>query len=134
MDTTGRNTLKKAERLYMKRDIEELFSGKKDSFSVFPMRVVFMKTAKTENNETEPVRILTSVSKRKFKRAVKRNRVKRQIREAYRKNKHELTEYVSDKDFNIAIAFIWLASELKESNYIENKMIEILNILKERLC
>lgn len=41
--------------------------------------------------------ILISVSKRRFKRAVKRNRVKRQIREAYRVNKHELLNVLAEK-------------------------------------
>ena len=57
--------------------------GVSKSFSIFPIRVVYMPVEQGE----APASILISVSKRRFKRAVKRNRVKRQIREAYRKNK-----------------------------------------------
>ena len=60
--------------------------GVSKSFSIFPIRVVYMPVEQGE----APVSILISVSKRRFKRAVKRNRVKRQIREAYRKNKELL--------------------------------------------
>ena len=56
--------------------------GVSKSFSIFPIRVVYMPVEQGE----APASILISVSKRRFKRAVKRNRVKRQIREAYRKN------------------------------------------------
>ena len=52
--------------------------GVSKSFSIFPIRVVYMPVEQGE----APASILISVSKRRFKRAVKRNRVKRQIREA----------------------------------------------------
>ena len=62
--------------------------GVSKSFSIFPIRVVYMPVEQGE----VPASILISVSKRRFKRAVKRNRVKRQIREAYRKNKSLLVD------------------------------------------
>lgn len=74
------NTLRKSERLDKKKVIEKMFAGGSRSFSVFPLRVVYLPVEELE----APVSILVSVSKRRFKRAVKRNRVKRQIREAYR--------------------------------------------------
>ena len=80
------NTLRKSERLDKKKVIEKMFAGGSRSFSVFPLRVVYLPVEELE----APVSILVSVSKRRFKRAVKRNRVKRQIREAYRMNKHGL--------------------------------------------
>lgn len=131
MDNSKGFTLPKSERLYMKKDIEELFSGKNESFSVFPIRVVFMKVPKDEN--IPPVRILISVSKRKFKRAVKRNKVKRQIRESYRKNKQILINHLIDSNNNIVIGFIWIANELKETCTVEKSIYDILNTLKDRL-
>ena len=71
------NTLHKSERLDKKKVIDKMFSGGARSFSVFPLRVVYLPVEELE----APVSILVSVSKRRFKRAVKRNRVKRQIRE-----------------------------------------------------
>ena len=86
------NTLHKSERLDKKKVIDKMFSGGARSFSVFPLRVVYLPVEELE----APVSILVSVSKRRFKRAVKRNRVKRQIREAYRKNKHGLLQTLQD--------------------------------------
>ena len=77
----GIYTLCKAERLNSKILIGKMFEGGvSKSFSIFPIRVVYMPVEQGE----APASILISVSKRRFKRAVKRNRVKRQIREAYR--------------------------------------------------
>ena len=77
------NTLHKVERLDKKKIIEKMFAGGSRSFSVFPLRVVYLPVEELEADAS----ILISVSKRRFKRAVKRNRVKRQIREAYRGRK-----------------------------------------------
>ena len=87
------NTLRKSERLDKKKVIEKMFAGGSRSFSVFPLRVVYLPVEELE----APVSILVSVSKRRFKRAVKRNRVKRQIREAYRMNKHGLLAVLTEK-------------------------------------
>lgn len=131
MEDIRRLTLPKSERLYLKKEIEELFSGKQESFSIFPIRVVFQKTEK--RNDIPPVRILVSVSKRKFKRAVKRNRVKRQLREAYRKNKFILGDYIAEKDFGLNIGFVWLASDLKTSKTVEERMTAVLQAIMERI-
>ena len=74
----GIYTLCKAERLNSKILIGKMFEGGvSKSFSIFPIRVVYMPVEQGE----APASILISVSKRRFKRAVKRNRVKRQIRD-----------------------------------------------------
>ena len=112
------NTLRKPERLNRKKIIEKMFAGGSRSFSVFPLRVVYLSVEELES----PASILVSVSKRRFKRAVKRNRVKRQIREAYRMNKHELLRVLEEKQCRLAIAFIYLSDQLVESSVIENRM------------
>ncbi len=73
------NTLRKSERLDKKKVIEKMFAGGSRSFSVFPLRVVYLPVEELEVSAS----ILISVSKRRFKRAVKRNRVKRQIGRAH---------------------------------------------------
>lgn len=112
------NTLRKPERLNRKKIIEKMFAGGSRSFSVFPLRVVYLSVEELE----APASILVSVSKRRFKRAVKRNRVERQIREAYRMNKHELLRVLEEKQCRLAIAFIYLSDQLVESSVIENRM------------
>ena len=79
------NTLPKKERLCGKTSISMLLA--KGKFSNVPgMRFIFRKET---GNEAD--RIMVSVPKKLFKRAVKRNLLKRRIRESYRKQKHNLT-------------------------------------------
>ena len=92
--------------------------GVSKSFSIFPIRVVYMPVEQGE----APASILISVSKRRFKRAVKRNRVKRQIREAYRKNKSLLVDELQRREQRLAVAFIYLSDELVATAELEEKM------------
>ena len=122
-------TLRKAERIHSKTIVDQMFTGGiSKSFSVFPLRVVYMPVQEQE----APVSILVSVSKRRFKRAVKRNRVKRQIREAYRKNKQELLHFFDQQERQLAIAFIYLSDELVPSAVIEEKMKVLLARMLEK--
>ena len=83
-----RYTLSKEERLSWKRYIDLLFA-KGQSFVAFPLRVVYLAV---EEETLAPVSILVSVPKKKFRRAVKRNLIKRQVREAYRVRKYDLID------------------------------------------
>ena len=123
------NTLRKSERLDKKKVIEKMFAGGSRSFSVFPLRVVYLPVEELE----APVSILVSVSKRRFKRAVKRNRVKRQIREAYRKNKSLLVDELQRREQRLAVAFIYLSDELTATAELEEKMKIALSRISEKL-
>lgn len=126
----GIYTLCKAERLNRKILIGKMFEGgASKSFSIFPIRVVYMPVDEGE----APVSILVSVSKRRFKRAVERNRVKRQIREAYRRNKHLLTDGVSGRGKHLAVAFIYLSDEPVVTAQLEEKMRIALLRISEKL-
>lgn len=123
------NTLRKPERLDKKKIIEKMFAGGARSFSVFPLRVVYLPVEELE----APASILVSVSKRRFKRAVKRNRVKRQIREAYRVNKHVLLKVLDENHSRLAIAFIYLSDQLVESSLIEDRIKTALARIAEKV-
>lgn len=123
------NTLCKAERLNSKILIEKMFAGGSKSFSIFPLRVVYMPL---EEQSAVAASILISVPKKRFKRAVKRNRVKRQIREAYRLNKHALCQVLLDKQQSLAISFIYLSDQLVPSAEIEEKMKSLLTRIAEK--
>lgn len=124
------NTLHKVERLDKKKIIEKMFAGGSRSFSVFPLRVVYLPVEELEADAS----ILISVSKRRFKRAVKRNRVKRQIREAYRVNKHELLNILVERKCRLAIVFIYLSDQLVESSIIEDRMRIALVRITEKMA
>ena len=123
------NTLCKAERLDKKKIIEKLFAGGARSFSAFPLRVVFLPVEELEAQAA----ILVSVSKRRFKRAVKRTRVKRAIREAYRTQKHALLEALADRNLRMAIAFIYLSDDLADIALVEERMKGALMRIIENL-
>ena len=126
-----RYTLTKSERLCSKTMIERLFAGGNSSFPAYPLRVVYMWLPPTEG--TADVSILISVPKKRFKRAVKRNLVKRQVREAYRKNKHLLLDALASRNKRLIIAFIWLDNHIHSSAEVEEKVKKLLFHIVERL-
>ena len=120
-------TFSKRERIVSRKLIEQLFSrGSSRSTSAYPLRVVYMERERDE----VPVQMMVSVSKRHFKRAVKRNRVKRQVREAYRHHKQLLIEKIPE-DKSLAIAFIWLSDELCDSRQVEKSVRRLLEKVAE---
>ena len=130
MTTQTALTFHKVERLCSKRVIENLFNGGNKSMSAFPLRAVYMP-AKTDDLSA-PVTILISVSKRRFKHAVQRNRVKRQLREAYRKHKHILYDALATQPgVRMAVAFIWLSDRLYPSAEVETCMVRLLSRIAE---
>ena len=128
-----RYTLAKAERLCSKKLIERLFSGGNNSFPAFPLRVVYMWFSSEEG--TADVSMMISVPKKRFKHAVKRNRVKRQVREAYRLNKHILLDAMkaSEENRRLVLAFIWLDNQLHSTSEINYKVKKLLNHIAEGL-
>lgn len=133
MSSLSALTLCKNERISGRTLVEKLFNGgSSHAMSAFPLRMVYMVT---ERKDDAIAKILISVPKRHFKRAVKRNRVKRQVREAFRNNKSILANaFVGRENESVAIAFIWLADELYNSNEVEHKVKNLLQRLSERIC
>jgi ribonuclease P protein component len=125
-------TLSKKERLNSKTLIDRLFAGGSKSFPAFPLRVVYMPIEPTEE-DAPAASILISVPKKRFKRAVKRNLVKRQVREAYRKNKHLLLDALASKNKRLVLAFIWLDNNIHSSAEVEEKVKKLLFHIVERL-
>ena len=125
-------TLSKKERLNSKALIDRLFAGGSKSFPAFPLRVVYMPIEPAEE-DAPAASILISVPKKRFKRAVKRNLVKRQVREAYRKNKHLLLDALASKNKRLVLAFIWLDNNIHSSAEVEEKVKKLLFHIVERL-
>lgn len=129
-----KNTLCKEERLHGRDAVEKLFkdAGSR-SMVAFPVRVVYV-LAPPQADTCVNTRMLVSVPKRQFKRAVKRNRVKRQVREAYRKHKHGLIEAVSRiGEQHLSLAFVWLDSKLYDTSVVEKKVEKLLLRIEEKL-
>lgn len=101
--------------------------------SAYPLRVVFMPVASTET--PSPAIVLVSVSKRHFKLAVNRNRVKRQVREAYRRHKHLLNAALERQpECHLLLAFLWLSDRLYSSAEVDRHVKHLLTRISERFA
>lgn len=125
-------TFRREERLRGEALIERLFHREGSrSMAAFPLRMVYMKTA-SDGAGALP-QVLISVPKRCLKHAVDRNRVKRQVREAYRRNRYRLVESLGgDGVRGLLIAFIWLDDKLWSTAEVERKVCNLLQRLSEK--
>ena len=107
-------SFRKEERLYKKKQIQELFD-KGSSFYLFPFKIIVLP----HPDATHPVhQVLISVSSKNFRRAVDRNLIKRRIREAYRLQKAKLR-----KNPKLTIAFLYTAKEILPFEEIGRKLL-----------
>ncbi|OYT17208.1 MAG: ribonuclease P protein component [Bacteroidetes bacterium 4572_77] len=114
------NTLPKSESLKSKTLIRLLFQKGNADF-VFPFKTLHTEIVSAPENNPRAL-LLISVGKRKIRNAVDRNHIKRLIREAYRKNKHELISLLENKEQHIALAFVYVGKVNPESVFIEEKL------------
>ena len=112
------NSFSKIEHLCGEKRITRLYT-QGDAFIAYPVRVVFLIEPKSD---IEPANVLISVPKKRFKRAVKRNRLKRLIREAYRLNKKELIDKLDEKQLQVHIAFNYVSDDELDFASIEKKI------------
>ncbi len=109
-------SFKKAELLCSKKQIEKLFS-EGNSFLFYPLKVVY-----TNIDFAGPfhAKAAFSVSKKRFKKAVQRNLIKRRMREAYRLNKHVLA--FEENSTKKIVFFIYVGKEILDFRTIEKTM------------
>ena len=126
--------LAKSERLTSQLVIDKLFAGGNASMAAFPLRIVFMQVEKSEKNGSDepPVSILVSVPKKRFRHAVDRNRVKRQVREAFRQHKDLLCQVVPEGQ-RLLLAFICLSDEHRPSKEIEGRIVSLMRRISEKI-
>jgi ribonuclease P protein component len=118
--------LPKSERLYAEKEIKELFN-EGSSFFLFPFKVQFFVKMQVGNGTPK---VLFSVSKKKIKKAVDRNFIKRRMKEAYRLNK-QLLSALENQDVNLGL--IYVGPSGMDFHKIEAKIVLVLNKLAEML-
>jgi len=112
------NTFHKLEKLSHKASIDAIFQKKGQSIFKPPILLAFLKT-----NLLTPYscQVFVSVGKRKFKKAVDRNRIKRQIIDVYRLNKNRIYEVITD-DTQYALGILFLGKDQPTSSEIEKNV------------
>ncbi|MET4082895.1 ribonuclease P protein component [Pedobacter sp. UYP30] len=120
-------TFKKEERLCSKKHLDLLFKGG-SSFLLYPFRISYLFV--TVPN-LPPVQVVISVPKKRFKRAVDRNLIKRRIREAYRLNKEtHLCPNLPDSGENLLLSIQFIGKEIPAFSYLQVRLLLVFAKLK----
>lgn len=118
---TQRLTFTKDERLCSKIIIDKLFTEGKTVFS-YPLRFVFITTK--EEDSTYPIKVVFSVPRRNYKKAVDRNLIKRRMREAYRLEKSLFYAPFKANKTNIALMVIYTDKTIADYTTIHRSLIK----------
>jgi ribonuclease P protein component len=118
-------TFRKEEKLCSRKAISDLFD-KGQAFTVQPFRVFWKESC---DEIPYPARVAVSVSKKNFKRAVDRNRIKRLLREAWRLNKHNLYEHLEQYKLQIVLMIVYTPTDMPSQDMITSKVEELVSKL-----
>ena len=123
-------TFGKKYSLKSKIEIDRLFeSGNRVSSYPF---TVFFKESNDESGIT-PFKIVVSAPKRTFRKAVKRNRIKRIMRESIRLNKNKLEDYLNTQNKRVNLFLIYSASEEIEHSVLNKKTVKLFDKIIKHL-
>jgi ribonuclease P protein component len=116
-------TFTKEERLCNKKLIEQLYHNG-SSFLCYPFKASWLPVG---GPMQFPAQVLFSVAKKRYKRAVDRNLLKRRMREAYRLNKQtHLYDLLNSTNKQIVLSIAFIGKEIAEYDFIEKKMLKLL--------
>ena len=122
-----RFTFKKHERLTHRKVIDQLFQ-EGAALKQYPLMLLALSNP---HPTEEALQVVVVVSKRNFKRAVDRNRIKRLMRESWRHHKNALREEIAAAGMHLAVALVFNGKELPEFTEVDAKISELCIRLKE---
>ncbi|MDX1542975.1 MAG: ribonuclease P protein component [Christiangramia sp.] len=115
----------RSQKLKSRKLIDQLFMEGK-SIKSFPIKLVYIPI---KNSEKTQLKTGVSVPKKLVRTAVKRNRIKRLMREVFRKNKYLVTKDLSSSH---AFMFIYISREEMDYEKLESSMIRIMEKFREK--
>ena len=121
MNSPARLCFNKSDRLCSERRISEIFRTGSSIFN-HPLKFLFLP------NDTQFSRVVISVPKRLFKRAVKRNQIKRQIREILRRDQFRHFSMIG-----VDICIVFIGKELPDYNFLNQKIKDVLEKISKRV-
>ncbi len=124
-----RQSLNKSERLKSRKAIDLVFASGEKIFE-YPFMMWWRKDAFPTDY---PAQLLVSVSKKNFRKATDRIRIKRLIRETYRKNKLPLYAQLEENKEQLLIAFVFIGKKIPSYKEVEEKIIILLQRLSQTL-
>ncbi|MDX1446192.1 ribonuclease P protein component [Lishizhenia sp.] len=116
-------------KLCSRKIIDALFS-EGEGIKSYPFMIRYQITSLPKEI---PFQIVITAPKRNFKRAVDRNRIKRLMREVFRKNRQELEEGLKEKNQQLALFIMYTGRELPDYDLIETKLKKALVKLNQAL-
>ena len=123
MSEIGSNSFPRNQRLKSKK-ISDLVFAKGGKAKAFPVIARFLDTALPEPVAAQ---VMVTVSKKKFKRAVDRNRVKRLLREAWRLEKPDMENRLAADEKQRAIVFIFVGNELPKLDEVQSAIASLVS-------
>ncbi len=122
-------TLPKSKKLTGDIRIQRVFSTGESCVS-FPLRVCYLTTEAKD----EPVQILVGVPKKMFKRAVKRNALKRLMREAYCLNQQQLLDLCAKQNIGLEVAFTYITNKEIDFETMEKAMKKAMRKIEKKIA
>lgn len=124
-----RNTLDKSQRLKGRKIVGDIFDGQKLSVASYPFRAFYTVSFEDDVNAKFGI----GVPKKKFKRAVDRNHIKRLVKESLRLNKTILYAAMYNKNCGVNTMIICNAESIPSFELVETKIKELLNRLAKTI-
>ena len=114
----------RSEKLKSRKQLQQIFSTGK-TFTTFPLKVFYQLV----NEQDNIIKTGVGVSKKNFKKAVDRNRIKRLLRECYRTQRIPLHNNLLESKRKFAIFILYIDKVMPEYNFIYQKMQQLIKKL-----
>ncbi len=124
-----RFTFKKEERLYGHAALENVYTNGKHLHNN-AIKIIYTEVPPSDQ---PACRVVFSVPKRSFKKAVDRNLIKRRMREVYRHHKHVLYQHLAEKQKHIHIYLIYSSKQIISFDELQENLIQALQILASKV-